>query len=100
MKDETCDVTIKDFEALKSKNYKNQTFITEGNHGSKKAIGIIKNVLADKLKYLDYKNVLLNRSYMRHEMNRILSRGHNIGLCSVNKISLPSYSNKNYIRTC
>ena len=47
MKDETCDVTIKDFEALKSKNYENQTFITEGNHESKKAIGIIKNVLDD-----------------------------------------------------
>ena len=30
-----------------------------------------KNVVDDELKHKDYQNVLFNRSYMRHEMNRI-----------------------------
>ena len=37
----------------------------------KKQKKINKNVVDDELKYEDYKNVLFNRSYMRHEMNRI-----------------------------
>ena len=49
---------IKGFVGLKSKMY---TFITEDNHESKKAKGIID----DELKYEDYKNALFNRSYMR-----------------------------------
>ena len=49
---------IKSFVGLKSKMY---TFITEDNHESKKAKGIID----DELKYEDYKNALFNRSYIR-----------------------------------
>ena len=49
---------IKGFVGLKSKMY---TFITEDNHESKKAKGIID----DELKYEDYKNALFNRSYIR-----------------------------------
>ena len=55
------------------------TFITEGNHKSKKAKGSNENVIHDELKYEVYKNVLFNRSYMRCEMNRIQSKNHNIG---------------------
>ena len=61
MKCETC------FVALKSEMH---TFITEDNHESKKGKSINKNVVDDDLVH-DYKNVLFNRSYMRHEMNRI-----------------------------
>ena len=32
---------------------------------------IFKNVVDDELKYDDYKNILFNRPYMRHEMNKI-----------------------------
>ena len=56
-----------------------------------------KNVVDHELKYKDYKNVLFNRSYMRHEMNRIQSKDHNIGSCRNNKISLSSYDDKKYI---
>ena len=33
---------------------------------------------------------------MRHEMNRIQSKDHNIGSCKVSKISLSTYNQKIY----
>ena len=59
---------IKDFVGLKAQTY---TFITKYNHDCKKERGINKNVADDELKYENYKNVLFNSSYMRHEINRI-----------------------------
>ena len=56
-----------------------------------------KNVVDDKLKYEDYKHVLLNRSYMRHEINRIQSKDHNNRLHRINKKFLSSYDNQKYI---
>ena len=47
------------------------TFITEDSHESKKAKVINENVVDDELKYEVCENVLFNRSYMRHGMNRI-----------------------------
>ena len=43
------------------------------------------------------KNILFNKSYIRHEMNRIQSKDDNIGSYRINKISLPSYNDKKYI---
>ena len=94
MKYETSGMPIKGFVSLKSKRY---TFITEDNHDSKKAKGINKNIVDDELNYEDYKNVLLIRSYMKHEMKRIQSKNDNIDSYRVNKMSLPSYDDKNYI---
>ena len=37
----------------------------------KKAKGIYKNLVDDELKYEDYKNFLLNKSYMRRKTKRI-----------------------------
>ena len=84
LKHVTCSIPSKGFARLKSKQ---QSFITEDNHDSKKAKDIYKNAVGDKLKYEDYKNVLFNRSHMRHEMNRIQSRDHKIGLYKTDKIS-------------
>ena len=53
-------------------------FIKEDHNESKKA-DINKNVVDDELKYKDCKNVLFNRSYMRHEMIRIQNKDYNIG---------------------
>ena len=64
MKDETCDLPVNFFVVLKVKIY---TFITEDNHECKKAKGINKYVVDDKLKYEDFENILFNRSIMRHE---------------------------------
>ena len=57
-------VPIKGFVGLK---FKMCTFLAENNHESKKAKGIIKNVVDNELKWGDYKNYLLNKSYMRHK---------------------------------
>ena len=61
------------------------TFITEDNCESKKAKVINKNAVDHELKYKNYKNVLFNRSYMRHEMNRIQSKDHYMRSHRVNK---------------
>ena len=78
---------IKGFVGLKSKMY---TFLAEDNHESKKAESINKNVVDNELKCGDYKNYLLNKSYMRHKMNGIQSENHNIGSYSISKISFSS----------
>ena len=86
MKDETNCLPIKGFAGLKSSMY---TFMVEDNHESKKAKGINKKVVADELKYEDYKSVLFNRSYVRHETNRIQSKNHNIGLHRIRRFICP-----------
>ena len=73
------------------------TFITEGNHESKKTKGINKNAVADELKFEDYKNILFNRSCMRHETNRIQSKVHNPGSSRINKTYLSPNGDKKYI---
>ena len=73
IKDETWGVALISFLVLKSKMH---NFKTGGNHESKKAKGINKNVVDDELKFEDYKSYLLNISYMRHEINRIESKDH------------------------
>ena len=54
--------------------------MTQDIKESKIAKDINKNVADDKLKHKNYKNVYFNRRYMRHEVNRIHSKNHNIGL--------------------
>ena len=56
-----------------------------------KASGLtVKGFDYDELKYKDYKNVLFNRSYMRHEINLIQSKDYNTWSYRINKISLSS----------
>ena len=94
VKDQTCGVPIKGFAGLKSKMW---TFITKGNHEIEKAKSINKKFVDDELKYEDYKNVLFNRSFLRHEMNKIQSKDHNIGSYRINKVSLPFCDDKIHI---
>ena len=57
------------------------TFITRENQESKKAKYINENHVDDELKYEDYKKKQIkNRSYKRHEVNRIESKDHITGL--------------------
>ena len=92
MKDETCDVPIKGFVGLKSKMC---TFVTEENHESKNVKGINGIVVDDELKYEDYISNLLDGSYMRHEMNRIQNKDHDMGSYTVDRnSSLSSYDDK------
>ena len=76
MLDKTCGLPIIGFERLKSKMH---TFKTKNDHICKKAEYIHKNVDHSELRHEGYKNDLLDRLYMRHEMNRIQSQNHNIG---------------------
>ena len=71
------------------------SFITEESHESENLKGINKNVVDDELKHEDYKNVLFNRSYLRHEMNRTQSKDHNLGPYRI--IFLSFYNDKKYI---
>ena len=87
MKDETL-ACLYSFVRLKFKMY---TFITEGNQESKKEKTLIKKFVDDELRYKHYKNLLFNRSYMRHEMNRVQSKDQNIVSYRINKTSLSSY---------
>ena len=73
------------------------TAVNQYNHYTKKSKGINKNVVDDELKYEDNKNVLFNRSYMRHEKNRIQSKDHIVAWYNINENSLSSYDNKKYV---
>ena len=94
IKNEMCGVPIKCFPGLKSKM---DTFITKDNHEPKKVKYVNKNVVDEELKYKDYKIVLFNRSYMKHEMNRIQSKDHNIGSYTVYEKFLYFLKMKKYI---
>ena len=64
----------KRFLGLKSKMY---TFIREDVHEPKKTKGTDKNIE-------DYKNILFKGASMRHEINRIQTKAHNIGSNRIN----------------
>ena len=77
IKDETCGYPIKGFVGLKSKwllSWRRAIMILKTQKN------IRKYFIDDELKYEDYKNVLFNRFYMRHEINKIHSKDHNIKL--------------------
>ena len=49
---------------------------------------LIKMLLKALIKYEDYKNVLSNKSYTKHEMNRIQSKDHDIRSYRTEKLNL------------
>ena len=67
------------------------TSIKEGKHESKNEKGINKNFVDNESK------ILFNKSYIRHEMNRIQNKTHDMGLSIINKMSLSSCNHKIYI---
>ena len=48
------------------------------NNEHKKAKGVNKNVVAT-ISHYEYQNVLLNKKFIRHLMNRVQSKDHRIG---------------------
>ena len=56
-----------------------------------------RNVVAI-ISHNEYKDVLLNNKCIRHSMNRIPSKDHNIGTYEINKILLPCFDDKIYIQ--
>ena len=93
MKDETDDVAIKEFVWLKPKMY---SFVIDDSIEHKDAKGVNKNVVKT-IHHKEYKDVLLNKKYLRHLTNRIQSKGHRIGAYEICKISLSCFDDKIHI---
>ena len=89
--DETSGVAIKEFIALKPKMY---SFLVNHNSEHKKAKGINKNVVAK----ISHKEVSLNNKCIRNSMNRIQCKDLKIGTYEINKISLPCFDKKMYLK--
>ena len=93
-KDEACGVPIVEFIGLKSKMY---GYIKSDEKGGKTAKGIKKNVIKNKIKHEDYKNVLLNNEQLHHKMKIIRSQKHQLGSYEINKVLLSCFDDKRYI---
>ena len=93
-KDEAAGVPITEFVGLKSKMY---SYIKDNGDGGKTAKGIKKQVIKTDIKHINYNNVLLNNTQMRHKMRCIRSVKHQLGTYEINKISLSCFDDKRYI---
>ena len=71
------------------------TFKAKDDHEYKRSGDIGKYIADGELKHKDNKNVLFDRSYIRHEMNTIQSKYQNIGTQRISEISLSCYDDKN-----
>ena len=91
VKDENGCVAIEEFVELKPKMY---AFFVDNNQ-LKKVKGLNKNVVAI-ISHNEHKDVLLNKKCVRHSMNRIESKDHQIGKYEINKISLSCFDEKTY----
>ena len=89
MKDETGGVAIEEIVGLKPKMF---SFVEDSSE-YKKTKGVTRNVVAT-INHNEYKDVLLNKKYMRHSINRLQSKNHRIGTYEVNKISLSYFDEK------
>ena len=72
------------------------SYLVDDNSNHKKAKGVNKNVVAT-ISHNKYKDVLLNKKWLRHLMNMIQSKDHKIGTYEINKISLSCFYDKIYI---
>ena len=93
MKDETGQIATEELVWMKPKTY---PLLLEHSSECKKAKGVSKNVV-EKITYSEYKDVLLNKKWLRHLMNRIQSENHKVGAYKINKISLSYFDDKTYI---
>ena len=55
-----------------------------------------KNSVVVTIRYNEYIDVLFNKKCLRHSMNRIQSKDHNLGIYEINKISLSCFNDKIY----
>ena len=62
-----------------------------------RAKAVNENIVAT-ISHDKYKDVLLNKKYLRHWMNSIQSKDQGIGIYEVNKISLSCFHGKVYIQ--
>ena len=94
MKDETACIAIEEFVGLKPKMH---SYLVDDNSEHKKAKDVNRNVVATII-HNEYKDVLLNKKYLRNSMSRIQSKDYKIGTYEISKISLTSFDDKIYIQ--
>ena len=94
MKDGTAGVAIEEFVGLKPKMY---LYLVNDDIKQKNTKGVNRNVVATT-SHNQYKDVLLNKKCLRHLMNRIQSKDHEIGTYEINMISLSCFDDKIFIQ--
>ena len=93
MYDETGDVAIKKFVGLKPNMY---SCLVDYSLEHKKAKGASINVV-ETISHSEYKDALLNHKSLRHSINRIQSKDHEIRTYEITKIYLPFFDSKIHI---
>ena len=74
------------------------SFLVDDDSEHKKAKGVNENFV-EKIRYNEYKDVLLNKEYLRNSMNRIQSKNHRLGTYETNKISLSCFDGLQLFKT-
>ena len=72
------------------------SFLVVDSSEHKKAKGMNENVVAT-IRHNEYKDILLNKKYLRHLMNRIQIKDHKIRTSEIKKIYLTCLDDKIYI---
>ena len=90
VKDETGGFAIKEFVVLKPKMF---SFFVDDSSEHKKSKGVNKNVVA-KTTHREYKDVFLNKKFLRRSMKRIQKENHKIGTYEINNISVSCFDDK------
>ena len=95
MKNETAGVAIEEFVGLKPKMY---LYLVDDNseHGNSKYIN---KIVVATISHNEYKNVLLNKKWLRHPLNRIQGKSHRIGTYKISNIFLSCFDVKIYIQS-
>ena len=72
------------------------SFLVVDSSEHKKAKGMNENVIMS-IRHNEYKDILLNKKYLRHLMNRIQIKDHKIGTSEIKNICLTCLDDKIYI---
>ena len=93
-KDELGGEIINEYAGVRSKLY---AYLTLNNGEQKKAKGIKKYAIKNKLLFKDFKDCVLNKTTKRITQSNIRSYDHKVYTEIINKVALNWYDNKRYI---
>ena len=91
MKDELGGKIMTEFVALRPKTY---SYLMNDGSEAKKATGTKRCVIKRMLKFLDYKDCLMNNKVVLKSQQRLKSEAHNVYTEELNKIALSSSDDK------
>ena len=93
-KDELGGEIIKEYSGIRSKLY---AYLTLNNEEEKKAKGIKKYAIKNKLIFKDFKDCVLNKTIKRITQSNIRSYDHKVYTEIINKVAMNWYDDKRYI---